>query len=418
MKKLILIVFIFSLFITHYSYPQIGWSLQNGVTSNALTCVYLVNQSTGYLTGFNGIILKTTNFGNNWDIQNSGVTTVLFSSMFLNAQTGYCFGGVSPEAYILKTTNGGQNWFQNYYSSSIGSIGKGLFLTENIGIAISLSGKVLKTTNAGLNWNIIYSTYQGASLRQCFFIDQSTGWSVGIGGIIYKTSDGGYNWISQNGNTSNDLFGLFFTSATSGFTVGVNGTILKTTNGGQNWIAKTGITSQWLNCVHFINSNTGWIIGGDLSNSQSLILRTDNGGDNWTEQISPTNNRLTSILCLNSNHGIAVGVNGAILRTTTGGSSFVSKISGEIPKYYCLSQNYPNPFNPSTNIRYQVKNAGIVKISVYDMLGKEIETLVNEKQSPGTYEVSWNGSAFPSGTYFYKITAGDFSEIRKMVLIK
>jgi flagellar hook assembly protein FlgD len=85
---------------------------------------------------------------------------------------------------------------------------------------------------------------------------------------------------------------------------------------------------------------------------------------------------------------------------------------------YKLFQNYPNPFNPATNIRYSIKENGIVTIKIYDILGKEIATLVNEKQSPGMYEVTWDASQYSSGIYFYKLTAGEFSEVKKMILIK
>ena len=83
-----------------------------------------------------------------------------------------------------------------------------------------------------------------------------------------------------------------------------------------------------------------------------------------------------------------------------------------------MLQNYPNPFNPTTNIRFELPNSGSVKLVVFDALGREVATLVNEKLTPGTYEVDWNGSEYPSGTYFYKLTAGDYVETKKMILVK
>jgi len=83
-----------------------------------------------------------------------------------------------------------------------------------------------------------------------------------------------------------------------------------------------------------------------------------------------------------------------------------------------LKQNYPNPFNPTTNIKYQIANKKLVILKIYDILGKEIETLVNERQSPGVYEVTFDGSALSSGVYFYKLTADNYSETKKLVLIK
>ncbi|MFZ4591599.1 MAG: T9SS type A sorting domain-containing protein, partial [Ignavibacteria bacterium] len=88
------------------------------------------------------------------------------------------------------------------------------------------------------------------------------------------------------------------------------------------------------------------------------------------------------------------------------------------PDKFELSQNYPNPFNPTTNIHYSVPKSGMVKLVVFDALGREIQTLVNESQQAGTYEASFSGSNYPSGVYFYKITAGDFIETKRMLLVK
>jgi aminopeptidase N len=101
--------------------------------------------------------------------------------------------------------------------------------------------------------------------------------------------------------------------------------------------------------------------------------------------------------------------------TTTVG---IVNISNEIPERYLLQQNYPNPFNPTTNIKYQIADICLVKLEIYDLLGREIKTLVNEKQTPGIYEATFDGSKLPSGLYFYKITANDFMDIKRMVMIK
>jgi hypothetical protein len=99
----------------------------------------------------------------------------------------------------------------------------------------------------------------------------------------------------------------------------------------------------------------------------------------------------------------------------------IKKISNEIPEKYILEQNYPNPFNASTIIRFQIKDLRSVTLKVYDILGKEVETLINEKQSPGIYEISWSASQYPGGVYFYRLTChgqDGFSETRKMILLK
>ena len=89
-----------------------------------------------------------------------------------------------------------------------------------------------------------------------------------------------------------------------------------------------------------------------------------------------------------------------------------------IPTEFSLSQNYPNPFNPSTNVEFGISDLGFVTLKVFDVTGKVVATLVNEELSPGRYEVKFDGSNFSSGVYFYKITAGTFSEVKRMFLIK
>ena len=83
-----------------------------------------------------------------------------------------------------------------------------------------------------------------------------------------------------------------------------------------------------------------------------------------------------------------------------------------------LYQNYPNPFNPNTIFKFDVAKKGLVRIVIYDVLGKEVEELVNSELNPGTYQTDWNGANFASGIYFYSLTSGDFSQTKKMVLIK
>ncbi|MBL8015719.1 MAG: T9SS type A sorting domain-containing protein [Ignavibacteria bacterium] len=92
--------------------------------------------------------------------------------------------------------------------------------------------------------------------------------------------------------------------------------------------------------------------------------------------------------------------------------------NSEYPKAFFLSQNYPNPFNPSTNIKFDIPNDAEIKITVYDMLGSEVKVLVNEFNHAGSYEVDFDASALPSGVYFYTLTAGSYSETKKMLLIK
>jgi hypothetical protein len=111
----------------------------------------------------------------------------------------------------------------------------------------------------------------------------------------------------------------------------------------------------------------------------------------------------------------------------------INNINSEIPGKFELYQNYPNPFNPITKLRFAIgtplnppfakggterSSGGLVKLVIFDILGKEVAILINESLPPGTYEIEWNASNYPSGVYFYKLSVGDFNQTRKMILVK
>ena len=178
------------------------------------------------------------------------------------------------------------------------------------------------------------------------------------------------------------------------------------------WYPQTSGTTYWLSGVSFTDANNGTDVGVG-----GTILRTTNGGTNWISQTSGTTNHLRGVSFVDANTGWAVGDSGTILRTTNGGVKVVN-ISTKIPSIHSLEQNYPNPFNPTTNIKFDIPKLTNVKIIIYNALGKELTSLVNEKLSAGSYEVDWNASNYASGVYFYKLETEEFTNTKKMVLLK
>jgi hypothetical protein len=168
--------------------------------------------------------------------------------------------------------------------------------------------------------------------------------------------------------------------------------------------------------VCFINKDTGFVGG----NTNKLFKTTD-GGYSWARENTPPNNHtFESIEFVNDTVGWTCSTSGMILHTTTGGQTLVTvnNISTETPSKYSLWQNYPNPFNPTTNIKFSIIKAEQVNLIVYDIQGREVQTLVNERLKPGTYEATFDGSQLTSGVYFYKLITDGFSETKKMLLIK
>ena len=136
-----------------------------------------------------------------------------------------------------------------------------------------------------------------------------------------------------------------------------------------------------------------------------------------TKSVSSLNNLTAYYWHVKAKNEIGWGVYSLWFKFTTIGASNISGNS-ELPKEFRLYNSYPNPFNPSTKIKFDILKSSNVKIIIYNALGKEVTSLVNEKLIAGSYEVSWNGSSYPSGVYFYKLVAGDFVNVKKMVLLK
>ena len=160
-------------------------------------------------------------------------------------------------------------------------------------------------------------------------------------------------------------------------------------------------------------------MGYDWEGYCGKILKTTNGGENWISQNSGTSKRLTSVYFTDNQTGWAVGWNGTILKTINGGVTFIEEDkTNSLLNKFILNQNYPNPFNPLTNIQYSVNSTQQVTLKVYDLLGREIATLVNEEKPAGEYEVEFGGTGLTSGIYFYQLRAGEFTQVKKMVLLK
>ena len=413
-----------------------GWFQQLSNTNVDLNKIYFLNQDTGWVIGNSGKILKTTNGGIDWIAQQSNLNSVLRSVFFLNKDTGYITGGnYTPLTFsyvdIIKTTNGGNNWsilysqLEFYNSASDVS-----FINANTGFVTCFGGNesesvglLFKTTNSGINWN--RSEYR-TSFVTINFISENTGLIVSNyysdvlndSLVLCRSGNSGNDWTSIYSLTKCRVTSSMFLNSNTGWITGLyrfsgnSDLMLKTTNGGLNWENFNLTTLSFINSVFFSCNDTGWYCS-------SGIFKSINSGANWINQV-PSNGTDTynSIFFIDNSTGWSVGKNGKILKTITGGLTSVNQSSENIPIKYSLLQNYPNPFNPVTHLEFGISDLGFVSLKVYDVLGNEIKTLVNEIKSPGVYKVEFDGSNLPSGIYFYKINAGEFSEVKKMTLLK
>jgi len=238
-------------------------------------------------------------------------------------------------------------------------------------------------------------------------------------GVTNKTTNGGSNWERLTLSGSENMNSIFFLDYDIGYCGGGSGEIHKTTDGGDNWLLlKTGLTTE-INSVYFVDKDTGYACGDD-----GKIIKTTDGGYKWFNQPSGFGNDLYCAIMTSVDTGYIFGKNGAILKTVNGGGlSKTKKIHVSVPSSFYLYQNYPNPFNPTTKIKFDLPKSTQAKLVIYDILGREVTTLVNEKLNAGSYEVEWpapTGTAgiYPSGVYFYRLETSDYNSVKKMLLIK
>ena len=337
----------------------------------------------------------------------------------LNASTGFLACWYSC-GRMSKTTNGGDNWI---ITDSLGPdfLKFISFFNQSTGIVGDEKGRIFRTTNTGQNWSV-QQTSLVYGVGGSFIFNETTGYISGAisnqSGKILKTTNAGLNWIEIYSSTGSFLYNMYFINELTGYCTGSN--VMKTTNGGYNWTTYTNFpvtTTKY--GIEVVNNSTIFVTG------EGAVYKSTNDGINWGSIDIPTNYIMRFTKFFDSNNGIACGEFGVILRTTNGGGVVgVKSIESKVPASYSLSQNYPNPFNPITKLRFDIppdsrfRGNDKVVLKVYDVMGREVQTLVNEKLSAGTYEVKFDGSMLTSGVYFYKLITNGFAETRKMLLIK
>jgi len=423
MKKIIIaLVFYYSLFITHYSLSRGGWFPLNSGTSIMLNKIQFVNSQTGWAGGFQSlptqyILIKTTNGGLNWvnQVANFPYGNRILSFCYLDINTGYIAGGDG----LFKTTNGGNN-YSAFTPLTIACIDCYFTNTSTGWVSVATgNSEIYRTTNGGTNWiSNFYSSHPSSRYTYIRFANSNTGWCVNDS--IFKTTNGGINWVRQILPVIpfHSFLGIFSVSTDTAWVVGTSGIFLSTINGGTNWVSKLLSNSYAVTSAYFLNANTGYVC-----TTPRNVFKTTNNGLNWTAQMTDTAQSLNSIWFTSPDTGYVCGTAGKIYKTVNGGAIGIKQIENEIPEKFTLEQNYPNPFNPVTTIRYSIpsivnRQSSMVILKIFDILGKQIATLVNEKQSPGIYELTFDGSGYPSGVYFYTLETQSNKDTKKMLMIK
>ena len=333
--------------------------------------------------------------------------------------TGYSTGSGTFKDYttIKYNSSGNQQWVARYDGSDNYDDGAG-------SIALDDSGNVYVTgTSSGSGTSSDYATikYNSSGAQQ---------WVARYNGP--GNSDDYASSMAVDGSGNVYVTGSSYRSGTADDYA----TIKYSSSGVQQWVARydgpgnfnddlaTSIAVDVTGNVYVTGNSS---VNGTTANDYATIKYNSYGDSVWIKRYNGPGNTGDKA------YSIAVDVLGNVYVTgsSTGSGTYtdyatikysqstgIRQISSNIPEEFSLSQNYPNPFNPVTNLEFGISDLGFVSLKVYDILGKEIITLVNEKLSPGNYKVEFDGRGFTSGVYFYRLNIGEFTDTKRMILIK
>ncbi|GAB4363377.1 MAG: hypothetical protein Kow0042_01210 [Calditrichia bacterium] len=405
------------------AWAQTGWEIQFSGTSNALNAVYFLNPDTGWVVGASGTILHTTDGGFTWNPIGFPSSADLNDLYFFNPDTGLVVGADG----VFRTTDGGVSWTNIPTGITDPLLSVSFF--DNWGIAGAFSQSIIYSQDGGQSWSVAQSGFFGGGFYGAIMLSPSLGFVGGENSIfqplVGKSSNGGATWTFHAFYLSNNegrIYSIDFTDEFIGYAASRlwdgRGAISKTQDGGANWT--TSIFSEPLYGIDFPISNASLI--GYAVGANGTIYKTMDAGTFWLPLNSGTTARLNDVYFLHLDLGYVVGETGTILKTTTGGEppidvdedqKGVSAI--QTPWLY---QNAPNPFNPKTLIQFYLPNRVHVQLEVFNFLGQIVSVLVDQPMAAGTHTVQFDGSCLSSGIYWYRLQAGSYRQVRKMLLVK
>lgn len=425
MKNIHTIISVWILFLFPCSLSaQVYWEAVPSPTS-----VWLYRCSFGdtlnvWACGDSGTIVHSSNGGLNWSKQTTNLDFFIEDICFTNPRLGWAISTDQTSfsrSYILKTTNGGNVWDVIPYPDTTIILSAIYFLDSLNGYMGGFDGVILKTTNAGVNWNrmpVDSSGYSHFHILHFNFLNSRFGAACGgvmdFGGVLWITTNYGFNWHTVT-VAPEPIYDVKYLDSVRALATGgdfeYGASFVKTYSGWSNWDYNALFYFGVGQAIAMRTNSEIWV---PLAFSFSWAVSLDTG-NTWQLVVQHDSAAIYDAVFADSNHGWAVGYNGKIYRFNT---DIIGIKNNNIVSSYSLGQNYPNPFNPSTKIIYEMPSPGFVKLSIYDVLGREVAVLINENQQSGKHEAVWNASAYSSGIYFYKLSSGNYSETKKMVLLK
>jgi photosystem II stability/assembly factor-like uncharacterized protein len=403
------------------------WQLIPLFTPSSIVGIQFIGGK-GFSITRNGDLYISLNSGKKWNYLSNAGRNNSGSMIFQNANIGFI---LKENRHIVKTTDGGSSWrtvLTPVVESSRNLVGGITFADNNTGYAwMSIndygSHYVFKSTNGGENWDSLAVFSVDYISGDVVAFDANNVVLCGPKRWTRRTSNGGISWDSSSFNnfpvniSKKDFEDVAKVNSTKAFAVG-SGFICVTTDKGVSWnYINHGITltDSSFYVVSFLNESIGYVglyYGG--------ILRTTDGGLSWNFNSSYSEKHNFFSSAFNENGKIFFGTsNGEILGEEIPNS--INETPAQIAGFK-LEQNYPNPFNPSTTLKYSIPVKCHVILKIFDVLGKEILTLVNAEKDKGEYSISFNATSnkksLSAGIYFYQLHAGDYLDTKKFIILK
>jgi ligand-binding sensor domain-containing protein len=375
--------------------------------------IALANSSKQYLfAGIEGAgVMRGAANGDGWTPKNNGLTSTLVrcfaftdrGDIFAGTGAGVFYSSNNAETWELRNFGLGDYVANALIVNSSGSIfaglnGGGVYRSENNGVSWTFA-------NNGLVSNVVLSLAIDNSGR-LFAGTEFDG--------VFRSIDNGNNWAKLgDGLTQPDVNALAFDMGGDLFAATDGGVFILPRNA-DSWIrADSGLTDKRIRALA-INAR-GHVFAGTYI---SGVFRSTDHGQNWVEVNSGLLNSLVRSLSVNNDGYLFAGTQGSGVFRSIGTTTSVRETSDRKPPSFFLAQNFPNPFNAGTVIAYEIPHDARVELKIYDLLGREVATLVNEQRTAGTHRVAWRSEGTASGLYLYELRVGQMSEIKKLLLLK
>jgi uncharacterized delta-60 repeat protein len=309
--------------------------------------------------------------------------------------------GTADYATIKYNSSGVQQWVQRYNGPANGFDGAS-------SLALDSSGNVYVTGNSLSGTNYDYATIKYNSLGDSIWVRRYNGPGNGVDDAYSLAVDGPGNVYVTGSSVGS---GTNYDYATIKYKLFTAPALFSPPNNSQGW----GLTVLliWYRVLGAVNYHVQVSTDSLFAN----IILNDSTVTDSTKGVGGLQNNTWYFWRVAAKAGLGTGPWSAVWKFRTGFVG-IQPVTNEIPKEFKLYDNYPNPFNPTTKIRFALPKSSFAKLVIYDILGREAETLVNEQLNAGIYEADWNAKNFSSGVYIYKLSAGEFVDTKKMVLTR